>query len=230
MILDERPLGPFDVADILLGAIDARLRLRGQRAGLHEGRGFTMSLRIGGIAAILGGTLWAVGILIASETVVQLGRTAPATLFLAGTAAMLVALAGLSAFQARTHAILAWVAFLVPAAGMTTIVVSFTEALGESSWNLFAVGMVMAWVGFLLFTIVTYLTGVLPRAAAALVGVGITMPAAYAAVTAATATDFGASVSSVVAVATGAFVLLGWFTLGAAAIRLDRPATEATPA
>ena len=28
-ILEERPLGPFDVADILLGAFDAQLRLRG---------------------------------------------------------------------------------------------------------------------------------------------------------------------------------------------------------
>jgi hypothetical protein len=189
-----------------------------------------MSLRIGGIAAILGGALWAVGILIASETVVHFGRTVPAILFLAGTAAMLVALAGLSAFQARTHAVLSWVAFLVPAAGMITIVVSFTDALGERSWNLFAVGMVMAWVGFILFAIVTYLTGVLPRTAAALVGVGITAPAAYAAVTAATGTDFGVFVVSVVAVATGACILLGWFALGVAAMRLDHPATEARPA
>ena len=52
-ILDERPLGPFDVADILLGALDARLRMRDRRAGLTERKGFNMSLRIGGIAAIL---------------------------------------------------------------------------------------------------------------------------------------------------------------------------------
>ena len=28
-VLDERPLGPFDVADVLLGALDAHLHLRG---------------------------------------------------------------------------------------------------------------------------------------------------------------------------------------------------------
>ena len=55
-ILEERPLGPFDVADILLGALDAQLRLRGRGADIAQGRGFTMSLRIGGIAAIIGGT------------------------------------------------------------------------------------------------------------------------------------------------------------------------------
>ena len=59
-ILEERPLGPFDVADILLGALDARLRMRNRRAGLTERKGFSMSLRIGGIAAILGAVTLAV--------------------------------------------------------------------------------------------------------------------------------------------------------------------------
>jgi hypothetical protein len=57
-ILDERPLGPFDVADIFLGALDARLRLRDRRAVVTQRKGFTMSLRIGGIAAILGQRPW----------------------------------------------------------------------------------------------------------------------------------------------------------------------------
>ena len=50
-LLEERPLGPYDVADILLGALDARLRSR-RAAGSPEG--VPMSLRLGGIAAILG--------------------------------------------------------------------------------------------------------------------------------------------------------------------------------
>ena len=33
-LLDEASLGPFDVADILLGAIDARLRLRGRNTDI----------------------------------------------------------------------------------------------------------------------------------------------------------------------------------------------------
>ena len=59
-ILEERPLGPFDVADILLGALDARLRMRDRRAGVTQRKGFNMSLRIGGIAAILGATALAI--------------------------------------------------------------------------------------------------------------------------------------------------------------------------
>ena len=38
-VLEERPLGPFDVADVLLGALDARLRMRNRRAGLDRTKG-----------------------------------------------------------------------------------------------------------------------------------------------------------------------------------------------
>ena len=62
-ILEERPLGPFDVADILLGALDAQLRLRGHGADITQGRRFSVSLRIGGIAAILGASVIALVIL-----------------------------------------------------------------------------------------------------------------------------------------------------------------------
>ena len=59
-ILEERPLGPFDVADILLGAFDAQLRLRGRDAAIKQG-GFhdvSSSRRRGrhpGRRALLGG-------------------------------------------------------------------------------------------------------------------------------------------------------------------------------
>ena len=61
-LLEERPLGPYDVADILLGALDARLR--SHRAAGSPERGVPMSLRLGGYAAILGAVLWAVAGLI----------------------------------------------------------------------------------------------------------------------------------------------------------------------
>ena len=57
-VLEERTLGPFDVADILLGALDAHLHLRGLGAASEHRKGFAMTLRIGGYAAILGGLLW----------------------------------------------------------------------------------------------------------------------------------------------------------------------------
>ena len=81
-----------------------------------------MSLRIGGIAAIVGATIFviaefsAIGLLADSTLVVSLT--------LVGLAILLVALAGLSAFQARTHPRLSWAAFLVPAAGTVAIIVS----------------------------------------------------------------------------------------------------------
>ena len=58
LVLADRPLGPFDVADVLLGALDAHLHLRGLGAASVHGKGFAMTLRIGGYAAILGGLLW----------------------------------------------------------------------------------------------------------------------------------------------------------------------------
>ena len=33
-VMDERPLGPLDMADILLGALDAHLRQRGRQTGI----------------------------------------------------------------------------------------------------------------------------------------------------------------------------------------------------
>ncbi|HYN69293.1 MAG TPA: hypothetical protein VEX41_03675, partial [Candidatus Eisenbacteria bacterium] len=65
-LLEERPLGPFDVADVMLGAIDARLHLRGPRATSEAAKGLAMTLRIGGYAAILGSLLWVVGFVAAS--------------------------------------------------------------------------------------------------------------------------------------------------------------------
>ena len=61
-VLGERPLGPFDVADVLLGALDAHLHLRGLGAASQHAKGFAMSLRIGGYAAIVGGILWFVAL------------------------------------------------------------------------------------------------------------------------------------------------------------------------
>src|SRR5919109_164064 len=57
-LLEAGPLGPFDIADILLGALDAQLHLRGLGAASQTQKGFGMSVRIGGYAAIIGGLLW----------------------------------------------------------------------------------------------------------------------------------------------------------------------------
>ncbi len=97
-LLSERPLGPFDVADLLLGALDAQLHLRGLGSYSEHRRGIPMSLRIGGYAAIVGGILWFAGLVLA-----QLGHGAGPgpVMVLLGTLSLLVGMTGLSAFQAR---------------------------------------------------------------------------------------------------------------------------------
>ena len=114
-LLAERPLGPFDVADVLLGALDAHLHLRGLGSWSEHRRGFPMSLRIGGLAAFAGGALILTGWVWSGVDPAE--SDVGVVLFLVGAVALLVGLAGLSAFQARTHPTLIWAAFLLPAVG-----------------------------------------------------------------------------------------------------------------
>jgi len=163
-ILEERAVGPFDVADILLGALDAQLRLRGHGSQPSHGRGFTMTLRIGGIAAIIGAPLWTGGFVIANGTFGDVDLRTAAVLLVAGSLALLVALAGLSAFQARVQQVLSWAAFALPAFGTIALMVgAFGVALGGEVTDAFFFGLLTFFVGSLLFAIATYRTAVLSR-------------------------------------------------------------------
>ena len=216
-LLDERPLGPFDVADILVGAMDAQLRLRGHGAVIH-GRGLSMSLRIGGSAAILGSALLAsAGFL--SYGLVPVGGWVPPFLLLAGLASLLVALAGLSAFQARAHPRLIWVAFAMAAAGTIVAVIGLAVSplLGDAYWGVRVGGFLMALLGSALFAIATYRTATLSRAGAVLLGIGSVLP-------------FVGLNQQPMYLASVICFLLGWLVLGVQAIRLDRPATTPRPA
>jgi hypothetical protein len=211
-LLEERPLGPLDVADILLGAFDAQLRLRGKDTGIAHGKGFLMSLRIGGIAAVFGAALWAMAGVVNSGVIVDVDATIPSILLVAGMPLSLVALAGLSAYQARTRPMLAWAAFLVPAVGTVACFVGIVGAFvayDEVFWMMFALGSGTAIVGSVLFAIVTYRTATLSRAGSALLGVGavVVLP-----------TIANPSTHSLAAVALAA-IALGWFALGVQAIR-----------
>ncbi len=220
-VLEERPLGPFDVADILLGALDAQLRLRGRGADNGQGRGLSMSLRIGGIAAIVGAALLAVAGLL-SSSLVDVDGTVPSVLSFTGLAGLLVALAGLSAFQARVHPRLTWVAFAVTAVGTIAVIVGFvgTTLVGEPYWGVWFIGVVTALAGSALFAIATYRTAALSRGAAVLLGVGSVLPFV---------TLGNTSLEPLVFAAVICF-LLGWFALGVQAIRLDRPVIAPRPA
>jgi len=220
-LLEERPLGPFDVADILLGALDAQLRLRGRGAVIAHGRGLSMSLRISGIAAIIGAALLA-GAGVLSYDLVEVDAVVQPVLFFAGLGTLLVALTGLSAFQARVAPRLIWGAFALTAIGTIASVVAMVAFVGnplmaDQYWGLWFLGVATALSGSALFAIATYRTAALSRGAAVLLGVGSVLP------------FVSGNVQPILLAAVISF-LLGWFTLGVQAIRLDRQVTDPRPA
>lgn len=216
-LLEERPLGPFDVADIIVGAMDAQLRLRGS-SGVNHREGLAMSLRIGGSAAIIGAALLAGAAFLGLGLVAVAGWFAP-MLLVSGLASLLVAFAGLSAFQARAHPRLIWVAFAMAAAGTVIAVVGLavSSLLPEAYWAVWLGGLLMALVGSALFAVATYRTATLSRAGAVLLGIGSILP------------FFNLNMQPIYFASIICF-LLGWLVLGVQAIRLDRPVSAPRPA
>ena len=112
-------------------------------------------------------------------------------------------------------------AFGLLAAGAIIAAIGFVgTALGRDGfWDLGFLGILTALFGTLLFAIVTYQTAALSRGAALLLAAGAVIP-------------FVGMVTSQAILIVPALIcfLLGWFILGIQAIRLDRPATDASPA
>jgi hypothetical protein len=224
-LLAERPLGPFDVADVLLGAIDAHLHLRGLGSHSEHRRGFPMSLRLGGIAAVIGGALWFAGLM--WGTLDPADEDPGAILMAIGTVALLIGLAGLSAFQARRHPVLVWAAFALPAVGgalatlgLTVMAVGGDQAVfGIYGWGLFIVGVMATIAGSFVFAIATYRTAALPRTGAVILGIS----AVISLVGFIAESGLGGAVQPIFLAAFGSFAI-GWVVLGLQAIRLDRPA------
>jgi len=223
-ILEERPLGPFDLADILLGALDAQLRLRGRMSDIQQGKGLSMSLRIGGFAAIFGGAIFALSIVVGIGIVGNVEPVVPAILLVTGSLALLVALVGLSAFQARVHPVLSWAAVAIAAAGTIVGIVGIVglQLVAEDYWIAFILGILGALVGSTLFAIATYRTAALSRGAALLLGVCSVLTIA--------AGQGGNILGPVPLVVTSIGFALGWFVLGIHAVRLERPASDPRPA
>lgn len=174
-VLESRALGPFDVADVLIGALDARLtrfRFAGT-AGIDGGP--LMMLRLGGFGALFGGVLWFVGLAVASwpggDDTVWLGLVA------LGTVGLLLALIGLSAFQAHRNPVMAWAAFAIPGLGTLVSVIGATvmafgpgddpQILGSlSAWSVWALGLLATFIGSIIFAIATIRAAVFSRRAA----------------------------------------------------------------
>ena len=221
-ILEARPLGPYDVADILFGALDAHLRLRGRGVGTQQARRFTMSLRIGGIAAIVGASL--IVIVVALTGGHSEGSEDATTIaLLVALAALLVALTGMSAFQARSNPWLVWTAFAVTAVGTVVIFIAGLSDLadvGPRDWRdgPLAIGVVALALGSAAFGIATYRGSVLSRNGALALAIGPVFGLTGAIVVSQDLWELGMLLVLVGIVS----FLAGWFTLGVAAIRLDR--------
>jgi hypothetical protein len=233
-ILDERPPGPFEMLDLVLGALDAHLHLRGLGTSTEHRKGTTMSLRFAGIAAIIGGVLWGLSWLAiitfdASATDEADGLLSAS--LITATVALLVALAGLSAFQARTHRVAGWASFLIPGLGALLMVLGLTlMVLGVgNAWNVMIVGLLALPTGAIVFGAVTYRTEALSRGGSALLAAGASLQ--LAGIVIVMAVEWTSPLQFVGVLGAAGFAV-GWLVLGADAIRRDRlpAAGRPTPA
>jgi hypothetical protein len=232
-VLEDRPLGPFDVADVLLGALDAHLHLRVLGAASEHRKGFAMSLRIGGYAAIVGGILWL--LVLAGNAINDGGESFSPLLgyaIVGATVMTLVALVGLSAFQARRHPVLTWAAFAIPALGAIVGLVGYalivatgdSDAIlpgGVSPWMIGSIGLLTMVIGSSLFAIATWLTRALSRRASGLLAIGaaLVVPALFGV--------SGALPGPIAIVPIVAAILVfpaGWVGMGVSALRITGPA------
>lgn len=223
-ILEERPLGPYDVADILLGALDARIWLRGRRADIAQKGRLSVSVRIDGVAAIVGSSI--IALVILSGGLSAGGNQDAAALgLMIGLGALVVALTGLSAFQARSNPGLVWTAFAVTVVGTVAIFIAGITDMagtGPADWRdgLLPVGGLTAALGSALFGIATYRVSALSRKGASCLVAGPALGVLGAFAMSQNSWNLG-GLLVLVGIAT---FLAGWVVLGIQAIRLDRTA------
>ncbi len=225
VVLESRALGPYDVADVILGALDARLvrRRYGSIAAVTGGQ--QMMLRIGGFGAVAGPILFFLGFAAASG----LGGSDVPWIFVAaaGTLGILAALIGLSAFQAHRNPKLAWAAFAIPGIGTLVTIVGMIGLLvmGDSEdpfigswqpWSIWIFGLLTTLVGSILFGIATLRAAVLSRRAAQALAWsgGVVIVLAFGGF------DPGSStLAGLIVVGSLAAFSLSWVALGVSALR-----------
>jgi hypothetical protein len=172
-LLDERPLSPFDVFDIALGALDARLRPQALGLDFAPRRNRHMTSRIGGIGAIAGGGLLL--LMMGLGFLVPGSGAAAAYLYPLVAIALLAAFIGLSAVQGRRSPVLVWAAVALPVAGLLAGLAGIIalNVFGDrpfvgavSGWSIWMYGNIGAVAGSVLFAAATLTVRVLSPAAA----------------------------------------------------------------
>jgi hypothetical protein len=226
-LLDERQLSPFDVFDITLGALDARLRPQSLAIDLAPRRNPPMNPRISGLAAIVGGgialLMIGIGLLFPDGD----NGEAAVLLFTIVAIALLVALIGLSAAQGRRLPVLTWAAVSLPVLGLLLSLIGMLAAAslgdravvgGVNGWYLWSLGIAGAIVGSILFAAATVVVGVLSRGGAVTLLIGSLVVALVGLPVALGVVDPGPSPALFAAlVAGGLLFCAGWIWLGAAA-------------
>jgi len=221
-LLEDRPPGPFDVADLLLGAIDAHLHLRDLGNRSEHRKGIPMSLRLAGSAAILGGGLWITFFVIASISYTGVDLDVAWFPFALGAGLLLLAaLVGLSAFEFRDHPRWIWIAFVVPAIGIGLVLVALARTLltGDWSYDRGSVGAALLYGGLVLVLIGSIVFAAVARASHGFQRLGTILIAAGTVVT----LPAMAGALPPIGVAVGGLLFgSGWIVFGLDALRRDR--------
>ena len=181
-------------------------------------------LRIGGFGAIIGAALWFIGLAVGSAAD-DGADTAWLVVSMLGSVGLLVALTGLSGFQAHREPRLAWAAFGIPAIGMVVSLVGMAgmafvpdeEIVGTwSGWGVWVVGLLTTLVGSILFAVATIRADVFSRRAAiALAGSAVAVIVVAFGTTGAADPSIARILAAVVV---GAFAA-SWMALGISALR-----------
>jgi hypothetical protein len=179
-LLEDRPPGPADALDLLLGAFDAHLHRRAVGVRPTVGTDTQTLPRLGAQAAMAAGVLWIITFAMALTDDPAL-TNALMTLLSIDLTLLVLALAGMSAGRARFHGATVWAALLLPLAGVvllmggavTQLVVSDHRLVGElTPYAFWMGGMVLVLVGTVVLGTVATARGALPRWAAGILGVG----------------------------------------------------------
>ena len=187
-----------------------------------------MTLRIGGVAAIVGGALWLVSL--AGASVIQGADGQPwQALFMVALFALLVAMVGLSGYQGRNQPGLVWAAVAIPIVGAAISAVGMIGMatvgdgrflFGVSPWEIWALGTAGMIIGSGLFALASLRIRGVSRIGSSLLVIGAA--AAVLTLLGLASPSGAAEISSLIGVlGIGAFAG-GWVWLGIGAIRTDR--------